>query len=97
MQKVHNCPAHRKQKSAYDNKNREESFAVGDRVWLFVPVMKNGRTKKLSSLWPGPYTVVDKISPVNHQIQQIGGYWQPVGHRNRLKLCYGEPEAQKPK
>ena len=62
MQKVHKRPAHWKQKSAYDNKNREESFAVGDRVWLFVLVMKKGRTKKLSSLWRGPYTVVEKLA-----------------------------------
>ena len=91
--------AHQKQKSAYDSKNRGESFAVGDRVWLFVPALKRGRTKKLASLWRGPYTVVDKTSPVNYQIQLIGGAGNLVVHRNRLKLCYGEPKPlpQKPK
>ena len=52
MRKVHKRPAHRKQKSVYDNKNREESFAVGDRVYLFVPVMKKGRTKVISVAGP---------------------------------------------
>ena len=68
VQNVHKClvasyttvrkrlaAAHQKQKRAYDSKNRGESFVVGDRVWLFVPAIRKGRTKKLASLWWGPY------------------------------------------
>ena len=53
--------AHQK-KTAYNTKNQGDSFAVGDRVWLFVLALKKGRTKKLASLWRGPYTVVDKLA-----------------------------------
>ena len=42
-----------------------EDLRIGDRVWLFVPAVKTGRTKKLASLWQGPYTVIDKLSPVS--------------------------------
>ena len=45
---------------------------MGDRVWLFVPAMKKGKTKKLASLWRGPYTVVDKTSPVIYRIKLVG-------------------------
>lgn len=39
---------------------------------MIVPAVKQGRTKKLSSLWRGPYTILDKTSPVNYCIQLIG-------------------------
>ena len=34
-------------------------MTVGDRVWLYVPAVKQGRTRKLVSLWCGPYTVIN--------------------------------------
>ena len=71
-----------------------EDLNVGDRVWLFVPAVKAERTRKLASLWRGPYTVISKTSPVNYRIQLIGTSRTLVVHRNRLKLCYGEPSKQ---
>ena len=71
-----------------------EDLRIGDRVWLFVPAVKTGRTKKLASLWRGPYTVIDKLSPVNYRIQLIGTTKSLVVHRNRLKLCYGNPNPR---
>ena len=59
--------------------------------------MKPGKTKKLSSLWRGPYTVLNKTSPVNYCIQRIGGTASVTVHRNRLKLCYGDPNRVAPK
>ena len=53
--------------------------------------MKPGRTKKLSLLWRGPYTVLDRTSPVNYKVQLIGGTATLIVHCNRLKTCYGEP------
>ena len=84
--------AHKRQKShCHQGKFATEELRVGDRVWLFVPAVKAGRTKKLASLWRGPYTVIDKTSPVNYRIQLIGTTQTLVVHRNRIKLCYGEP------
>ena len=84
--------SHKRNKSRYDKKGNDCSFNVGDRVWLYTPAVKVGRTKKLASLWRGPYTVLDKTSTVNYRIQLIGSSRPPmVVHRNRLKLCYGEP------
>ena len=72
--------------------NTGDPINIGDRVYLFVPAVKSGRTKKLSSLWRGPYTVVDKTSPVNYLIQLVGGTSKSIVHRNRLKLCFENPD-----
>ena len=80
-----------RQKKAYDKKCHGVDFKVGDRVWLYVPAVKTGKTKKLSSLWWGPYTVLDRTSPVNYKIQLIGGTACLIVHRNRLKPCYSKP------
>ena len=57
-------------------------------VWLYTPVVRKGNTKKFSSFWKGPYTIVDKVGPVNYKIQLVGGTQSLVVHRNRIKLCY---------
>ena len=45
-------------------------------------------------LWRGPYTIIDKAGPVTYKIQLIGSQKTLVVHRNRLKLCYGEPQGK---
>ena len=84
--------AHSRRKHLHDHSVNTTELHCGDRVWLYVPAVKQGRSRKLSSLWRGPYTVVDKTSPVNYRIQLIGTSRSLVVHHNRLKLCYGELE-----
>ena len=50
----------------YDTKSVNVPYQVGDQVWLYVPSVKSGNTKKLASLWCGPYTVIDRINSVNY-------------------------------
>lgn len=83
--------AHLKQKREADKKVNGEMLHVGDRVWLFVPTVKQRQTRKFSSFWRGPYTIIDKVSAVNFKIQLIGGQQKQVVHRNRLKLCRTDP------
>ena len=71
-----------------------EEFHIGDRVWLYTPVVPKGHTKKFTSFWKGPYTILDKPGPVNYKIQLIGGTQQFVVHHNRLKLCHTPPLQQ---
>ena len=82
---------HQRHKQLYDKHAPVKEFDVGDRVWLYTPAVKPGQTKKLSSLWKGPYTVIDKCGPVDYRIQLIGGTQVFVVHRDRLKLCCGAP------
>ena len=79
-----------RRKQGYDKKEHGESFSIGDRVLLYTPAIKPGRSKKFAGCWRGPYTVVDKTSPVNYRIQLIGTQHQLVVHRNRMKLFYGD-------
>ena len=64
-----------------------QPFAVG--AWW--QAVKPGKTKKLSTLWRGPYTVIDRTGPVNYCIQLIGSATTVIVHRNRLKPCFGNP------
>lgn len=78
--------------SADQSSTGECQFQVGDIVWLYVPAVKSGLSRKLSSLWQGPYTVLDKVTTVNYRIQLIGGTKCQIVHGNRLKLCNDHPE-----
>ena len=94
-QKLHE--AHIRNKSRYDEKVAGNSLAIGDRVWLYIPAVKQGQTRKLSSLWRSPYTVIDRVGTSTYHIQLIGSSKKLVVHRNRLKLCYGEPQCKNSK
>lgn len=86
--------AHLRNKARYDANSVTVPYHVGDQVWLYVPSVKSGNTKKLASLWRGPYTVVDRINSTNYKIQLIS---QPsktlVVHQDRLKHCFGTPQC----
>ena len=89
--------SHQRNKARYGKKNAGNNFSVGDRVWLYVPAIKQDRTKKLSSLWRGPYTILDEIGSVTYRVQLIGSGKTLVVHRNRSKICYGEPMNKTPR
>ena len=95
LARKHLQAAHLQQKKSYDQKCQGEELRVGDRVWMYSPAIKPGHTKKFSSLWRGPYTIMDKTGPVNYRIQLIGGTQTLVVHRNHLKLCYTPPQLNK--
>ena len=82
---------HLRQKHIHDQNGLGEPFQVGDRVWLYTPVVSKGNTNKFTSFWKGPYTVVDKPGDVSYKIQLIGGTQTFVVHRNRLKRCRTSP------
>jgi hypothetical protein len=51
-----------KQKSYYDKKSRSRKLEVGQKILVLLPT----HTSKLLASWKGPYTIIDKVSPVNH-------------------------------
>ena len=53
---------------------------MGDRVWLYTPAVKEGRSKKQATQWRGPYTTVDNTSSVTYPIQLIGAAHQIAMH-----------------
>ena len=48
------------------------TFAVGDRVLLHNPVVKPGRSRKLTSPWTGPFQVIDSYpNLVNYKVHPL--------------------------
>ena len=84
--------AQRRQKDYYDRRVAGKEIKVGDHVYLHVPAIKTGQTKKFHSPWQGPHVVVKKISDVTYRIEEVANRRKRrVVHFNRLKLC-GEPQ-----
>ena len=50
----------------------QEEMCIRDRVWLFNPKRRRGRSTKLQTNWEGPYTVKKRINDVVYRIQQEG-------------------------
>jgi len=42
--------AHQWNKARYDQNTNITTFTIGDQLWLYVPAVKTGRSKKLASL-----------------------------------------------
>ena len=49
--------SYQRNKTRHDERTTGKILHVGDRVWLYVPAIKQGRTKKFALLWRGPYTI----------------------------------------
>ena len=63
--------SHEHRKELYDKGSQGVEFKVGDRVWLYNPTIKVGKTRKLSSLWRGPYTIrQNKLCQLPHTVDR---------------------------
>ena len=91
MEKIHNLArdklieSNERHKRTYDLKQFQNNYKVGDKVLLFMPAMKKGRSKKLSSRWTGPYRIVEVLSDVVFRINLNNQVKDKVVHHNRLK------------
>ena len=56
-----------RQRNAYQQEKKK--FLVGNQVWLFTPAIKVGNSKKLSTYWSGPWTVVNVLSDLLYEIK----------------------------
>lgn len=73
-------------KQNYDRNSLIREFDVGDKVLLYDESVRRGRSKKLTSLWIGPYKIIKKNSDVNYTIQKAKN--KQTVHANRLKFYY---------
>ena len=91
MEKIHNLArdklleANERHKRTYDLKQFQNNYKVGDQVLLFMPAVKKGRNKKLSSRWTGPYRIVEVLSDVVFRIRLNNQVKDKIVHHNRLK------------
>jgi transposase InsO family protein len=61
-----------KRESNNSELNYRLNYNEGDRVYLFVPDSKVGKSNKLRHRWHGPFEVLERLSAVNYRIQLIG-------------------------
>ena len=78
-------------KSQYDKKQSNIKFQVGDKVWLYIPKVNKGLTKKLAKQWSGPYLLVKQTSPVNFRVRNVDNHKMLHNTINvgRMKLFFG--------
>ena len=69
------------------NAGKIVSFSIGDQVWLYIPIIKKGYSRKLHHPWHGPYRIVGKISEFSYNILPCDGNTRKVikVHVARLK------------
>lgn len=92
MVRVRLATAQRLQKEAYDRSAVERKFTLGDRVWLLVPAIKPGTSRKFARLWQGPFVIEQKLSDVVLRVcETVPPYRQQIVHVNRVKPCYTRP------
>lgn len=76
-------------KLQYDKKAADAPFVIGQRVWVFTPKPKKGRSKKLLHRWHGPFRVCRQYSPVNFQLRTCDNRLNATTvHANRTKHFY---------
>lgn len=68
--------------------NKVLSFSVSQKVWLYVPINKDGYNRKLYHPWHGPYRVIEKFSDTTYGILPCDGSTTVIlkVHVSRLKL-----------
>ena len=75
-----------KMKEYYDQKAKMPTFEVGQRVWVYTPKTKKGRSKKLLHNWYGPYRIVEQSSPVHFRLRTDSNKKVTFAvHANRMK------------
>ncbi|KAJ3551705.1 hypothetical protein NP233_g13027 [Leucocoprinus birnbaumii] len=76
----------------YNEKRRADEFVVGDKVWLEGEHIVTGRPKKKLD-WRrfGPFTIIQKISPVAYKLR-LPPSWRmhPVFHISRLRRFHAD-------
>ena len=83
----------------YDQHAKDHPFKVGRKVWIYNPAVKPGLSKKLCSLWHGPFRLVDQVTPVSFKVCNLQGKPQKGSvHVNRMKqyFSYDDPPIDPP-
>ena len=75
-------------KARYDQLANSAGFQEGDRVWLYCPIRKRGKSPKLQTCWEGPYTIT-WINDVVYQIRRHSLAKMMVVHLDRLAPYLG--------
>ena len=79
-----------KMKERFDERATEVPYQVGDSVWIYIPAVQQGLSRKLMKFWSGPYLLVEQTGPVNFRVRNLENnklLKAPI-HVNRMKFAY---------
>jgi len=65
----------KKQKQNYDKFHRHVEFNQGDKVWVRNHPLSNAEERTMAKLcprWIGPYTIIEKLTPVSYRVDTHG-------------------------
>ena len=73
-------------KARYKQLVNSAGFQEGDRVWLYSPAQKTGKSPKLQKIWECPYVTINWINDIVYRIQWHSRAKMIVIHLDRLAL-----------
>ena len=76
-------------KARYDQLANSAGYQEGDKVWLYRPTRKRGKSPKLQTCWEGPYNIITRINDVIYRIQRHPRAKMMVVHLNRMAPYLG--------
>jgi transposase InsO family protein len=81
-----------KDRVRFNEKHRELNFQPGDKVKIFTPIRKVGRSEKLLLKWFGPFTIIRKIGEVNYEVRRLNvrSSKTDIVHVSRILPYYDE-------
>jgi hypothetical protein len=79
--------SHDKAKRYYDKGTRDIHLKKGDVVYLHNPIAKRSRAKKFAYQYQGPYTILERVSPLVYKLQTDADR-SIIAHVNRLNLAH---------
>ena len=72
----------------YDSKRRISPFKTGDKVMVFTPVRRVGKSEQLLHRVFGPFVIKEVLSPVNVRVESLDKKRGEVIHVGRLKKYF---------
>ena len=91
--------AQQRMKLYYDQHAKDHPFWVGHKVWIYNPAVKPGLSKKLCSLWHGPFRLIDQVTPVSFKVANLQRKLQKGSiHVKQMKqyFTYDDPPINPP-
>ena len=87
----------RTQKRYFNNRIKQQTFIVGQFVWMYWPLPRIRSTcRKLTKLWTGPWEILAFLSPLVVQVRHTTTRKRQTVHIDRLVPCVSCPTTEQP-
>ena len=83
--RIHTEQSMVRQKHYHDRKLHWKTFSKGDRVCVYFPRTKPGKSPKFTTFWNGPYTVKSRLSDVTYLVDCGRNGRDQVIHVDRMR------------